>query len=115
MGQGGREREVGAGKLRVRKRSRMSGSKKGKKTKDEAAGRAAENETGGERANKAELVSKVIEKIEQKLESGEMKPTVGDFIRLLQLEKELTEEQPREIKVSWVEPGEKDEDNASGK
>jgi len=29
---------------------------------------------------------------------------VGDFIRLLQLEKELAEETPREIKVTWVEP-----------
>ena len=53
--------------------------------------------------------------MEEKLASDELKPTVGDFIRLVQLDKELTEEQPREIKVSWVEPeeqSEKDKDDA---
>ncbi len=59
------------------------------------------------RKKKAALVKKVIQNIEQKLEANELKPTVGDFIRLLQLDKELDEEQPREIKVSWVEPDEK--------
>jgi vacuolar-type H+-ATPase subunit E/Vma4 len=83
----------------------MSGSKN--QTKDEAAEKAAGKKPGRKRRKKkAQLVSKVIERIEEKLESGEMKPTVGDFIRLLQLEKELIEEQPREIKVSWVEPDE---------
>jgi hypothetical protein len=53
--------------------------------------------------NKAELISRVLENIENKLTSQELKPSVGDFIRLLQLEKELEEEQPKEIKVSWVE------------
>lgn len=59
------------------------------------------------RPNKARLVTKVIRKLEKKLEADELKPTVGDFIRLLQLEKELDDEQPQEIKVSWVEPEEK--------
>jgi hypothetical protein len=59
------------------------------------------------RRSKAALVKKVLENIGQKLESNELKPTVGDFIRLLQLEKELDEESPKEIKVSWVEPGKK--------
>jgi hypothetical protein len=62
----------------------------------------------GRRRNKAAVVSDVIKKFEQKLESDEFKPTVGDFIRLLQLEKELEDEQPKEIKVSWVEPEEKE-------
>jgi hypothetical protein len=52
---------------------------------------------------KAELVSKVIQTFEKKLNSDQLKPTVGDFIRLLQLEKELEEQQPREIEVTWVE------------
>jgi hypothetical protein len=90
----------------------MSGSKKGTKAREAAAGRAAEKKRRGRK--KADLVSKFIERIEEKLESGEMKPTVGDFIRLLQLEKELTEEQPREIKVSWVEPVEQEDGSASG-
>ncbi len=56
------------------------------------------------RKSKAKLVGKVIARIEEKLDSEELKPSVGDFIRLLQLEKELEEEeQPKEIKVTWVE------------
>ncbi len=56
------------------------------------------------RRGKAALVNKVIEKIEAKLDGDELKPTVGDLLRLLQLEKELEDEQPKEIKVSWVGP-----------
>jgi hypothetical protein len=76
--------------------------------------RAGEKKKRSRRKSKAKLVSKVIAKIEQKLEADELKPSVGDFIRLLQLEKELKEEeQPKEIKVSWVE---RDETvSASGK
>lgn len=54
----------------------------------------------------AELVSKVIASIEAKLAKDELKPTVGDLIRLMQIRQE---EQPREITVSWVEPNEKDD------
>lgn len=60
------------------------------------------------RRKEAALVEKVIQNIEEKLNSDQLKPTVGDFIRLLQLEKELAEEPPKEIKVSWVEPSEKE-------
>jgi hypothetical protein len=60
------------------------------------------------RRKKAALVEQMIESIEGKLKSDQLKPTVGDFIRLLQLDEELAEEQPKEIKVSWVEPSEKE-------
>ena len=58
--------------------------------------------------NKQALVKQAIQQIGEKIENNELKPTVGDFIRLLQLEKELLEEAPKEIKVSWVEPEEKE-------
>jgi hypothetical protein len=51
----------------------------------------------------AALVRKAIENIETKLDSNELKATIGDFIRLLQIEKELEVERPRDIKVTWVE------------
>ncbi len=70
----------------------------------------------GERISKAELVSRVLEKMEQTMVAEGVKPTVGDFIRLVQLEKELAEEQPKEIRVSWVEPEKKSEkDDAPAK
>ncbi len=58
--------------------------------------------------NKKALVKQAIQQIGEKIEKNELKPTVGDFIRLLQLEKELLDEAPREIKVSWIEPEEKE-------
>jgi len=56
---------------------------------------------------KAELVSEVIRKFETKLATDELKPTVGDLLRLLQMEQEMEEEQPREIRVSWIDGDEK--------
>ena len=52
----------------------------------------------------AAIVNKLLQSIEAKIDAKELKATLGDFIRLLQLQRELEEEQPREIKVTWVEP-----------
>ncbi|MGA2328551.1 MAG: hypothetical protein ABSH05_19930 [Bryobacteraceae bacterium] len=82
----------------------MGVSRKGQKA--EAAG--TEKTVKKRRRTKAKLVSNVIKKIEEKLDADELKPTVGDLFRLLQLEKEMEQEQPKEIKVSWVEPDEKE-------
>jgi hypothetical protein len=68
----------------------------------------AETEVPTRRLTKAELVSGLIKKIQEKLGNEEFKPTVGDLLRLLQLEQEMEEEQPREIKVSWINGDEKE-------
>ncbi len=57
---------------------------------------------------KVDIVEKVIESIEAKIATKEIKATLGDYIRLLQLRKELEQEQPREIEVTWVHPSEKE-------
>jgi len=49
-------------------------------------------------------VEKLLKKVEQKLSGQDVKASLGDYIRLVQLHKELDEETPREIKVTWVEP-----------
>jgi hypothetical protein len=42
---------------------------------------------------------------EKRLDIENSKVTLGDFIRLMQLERELEEEeQPREIIVTWKDP-----------
>ena len=82
----------------------MSVSREGQKP--QAAG--TEKTVKKRRRTKAKLVSNVIKKIEAKLDADELKPTVGDLFRLLQLEKEMEEEQPKEIKVSWIERDEKE-------
>ena len=52
----------------------------------------------------AELVARAIQSFEKRLESDGVKATVGDFVRLLQLQKELNGAEPREIKITWIEP-----------
>jgi hypothetical protein len=52
----------------------------------------------------ADAVKRIRKKVEEKLELDAVKGTLADYVRLLQLEKELDEEEPREIKVQWVEP-----------
>jgi hypothetical protein len=50
------------------------------------------------------VLEKVIEKMSTKLTADEYKPSLADFLKLVQLEKEVGEEGPKEIKVTWVEP-----------
>ena len=50
-------------------------------------------------------MKRILSEVEKKIDAGEVKASLGDYIRLVQLHKELDEEQqPREIKVTWVEP-----------
>jgi polyhydroxyalkanoate synthesis regulator phasin len=52
-----------------------------------------------------ERVHGLLKKIEQHLNGKEGKASVADFIRLLEYERELADEQqPREMKVTWSEP-----------
>ena len=50
------------------------------------------------------VLTSVITKMEDKLREAEFKPSLADFLRLVQLEQETGEEEPKEIKVTWVEP-----------
>jgi hypothetical protein len=50
------------------------------------------------------LVEKVLGEIEAKIHEDQIKPTVGDYLRLLQYREEMQDsEQPKEIKVTWVD------------
>jgi len=75
---------------------------------NENEGGANENEAGEESSGltRAQLVEKAIKVIEAKIQNGEMKPTVGEYVRLLELRSEIEAEEPKEIKVTWVEPEE---------
>ena len=59
----------------------------------------------------AQVVEKLMLKVEEKLGRGDVKATLGDYIRLVQLEKELEEEEPKKIEVRWVEPEESKSDS----
>jgi hypothetical protein len=51
----------------------------------------------------AEIIATIRKKVEIKLKK-DAKATLGDYIRLLQLQKDLEDADLREIKVTWVEP-----------
>ena len=49
-------------------------------------------------------IAKLLKKVEERLEEDTSKASLGDFIRLVQLERELADEEtPKEIRVRWVE------------
>jgi hypothetical protein len=74
---------------------------KTQQAKKKAQGRAAEKPV--ERGGRAGVVKRLLKNVEKKLSGKEVKATLGDYIKLVQLQKELDEEQPKEIKVTWVE------------
>lgn len=49
------------------------------------------------------LVRKLLDRLEEKLETSDLKGTAADFIRLIQLEQELSREEIREVRVRWIE------------
>jgi hypothetical protein len=52
----------------------------------------------------SESLAKTIEQIEKRINAEDFKPTVGDYVKLLQIEKEFEDDTPKEIRVTWVEP-----------
>jgi hypothetical protein len=56
--------------------------------------------------NLPDLVRKALEAFEKQLGGENFKPTLSEYLKLLQFEQEVTKEDklPREITVTWVEP-----------
>jgi hypothetical protein len=53
----------------------------------------------------SELLDKAIASYDEKLKEADFKPTIAEYLKLLQLEKELTDElQDTEVQVTWVGP-----------
>lgn len=50
------------------------------------------------------VLSGVIAKMEEKLKTEEFKASVADYLKLVQMEQDIGEEETKEIKVTWVEP-----------
>jgi hypothetical protein len=59
-----------------------------------------------QRLRVVELLQTAIDRMEKRLKESDFKPTVGDYLKLVQMEKELEHdsEETKEIKVTWVEP-----------
>ena len=61
------------------------------------------------------VVKKLIEQMEEKLSKDGVKASLGDYIKLMQLLKELEANETREIRVSWVEKAETETESDAGK
>ncbi len=70
------------------------------------AGREIDEYTDGLKRRTVEVLDKALRAYENKLMAENLKPVLAEYLRLLDLEKELAEEVdgPKEIKVTWVEP-----------
>jgi hypothetical protein len=52
----------------------------------------------------SELLAKAIKGFEARLNDADLKLTLSDYLKLIQMEQELDDEGPKEIKVTWVDP-----------
>jgi hypothetical protein len=59
-----------------------------------------------ETEKKIDAIRKAIALFEQKLQNGDMKVTASEYIRLLELQQQIGGDQPREIRIRWVEQNE---------
>ncbi len=54
----------------------------------------------------SEVLARALAKFEERIRETDFSPSVGDYIKLVQMKKELEEatDEAKEIKVTWVEP-----------
>ncbi len=52
---------------------------------------------------RAEAVEEILRNVEKKLKAGSLRASLGDYIKLIQLSKEMKDEAKTEIKVTWIE------------
>lgn len=55
------------------------------------------------------LVGEAILGIEKRLCDTKSPPSIGDYLKVMQLQKEIEDEAPKEIRITWVEPPEQTE------
>jgi len=67
-----------------------------------------EKGTGSRKRAQAAALDKMIREFEAKAKNADVKLTVAEYIRMVQLREEMQAEEPKEIKVTWVEPTEKE-------
>jgi len=58
----------------------------------------------------ANTIKTILESLGKKLETGDAKASVGEYIRLLQIQKELGEEPKTAMRVTWIEEPETSEE-----
>ena len=71
--------------------------------RDEKGQLARKKGAAGALGSREEAIGLILDKLEaQFLDNKEVKGTVADYLRLIQVMKEMGEERPREIEIRWV-------------
>ena len=55
------------------------------------------------KSGQADVVNRLLAGMEKRLVEADLKLTLADYIRLVQLKKEMDGDEPREIRVTWVD------------
>jgi hypothetical protein len=101
-----RDNAKNGGKRSVDKKSKRNGGQTARK-------KARSQQGGTEKGSRAEQVQELLQTLKEKLKEDTIKPSIADYIRLVQLENQLVEEDaPTEIKVTWIDPA--TDESASG-
>ena len=50
------------------------------------------------------LLQNAIDSLDDRIMNKDFKPTVAEYLKLMQLEQEAEQDMPKEIKVTWVDP-----------
>jgi hypothetical protein len=53
--------------------------------------------------SRAEAVEKILLNVEKKMAARNVRASLGDYIKLIQLSKEMKDEARTELKVTWIE------------
>ncbi|HXB68229.1 MAG TPA: hypothetical protein VNY05_08300 [Candidatus Acidoferrales bacterium] len=56
-----------------------------------------------ERVRVSEALESAIQAVETKIKAKDFKPTMAEYLKLMQVEKELKHDDTKEIRVTWVE------------
>jgi len=86
----------------------MAGKKPGgSATETPVAGRGRRR-SGQKGTADRQLIEKLVEEaiagIEKRLSDTKSPPSIGDYLKVMQLQKEIADEAPKEIRITWVEP-----------
>jgi hypothetical protein len=85
-------------------RSRLSMDEKSVGTPPKKCRQCAGWKKAKERNRTSKLLEKAIKAFEARFKSADFKPTVAEYLKLLQLEQESEHDSAKEIKVTWIDP-----------
>ena len=75
-----------------------------------SSGKSESPKKAARKTTQAAIVATIRRNVEIKLKK-DAKATLGDYIRLIQLQKDLEDEEIQEIRVTWVEPKQTEEES----